>query len=235
MTLQEVMAELEAFGSPAIKKILMNHGAREPLFGVKVGDMKTIQKKIKMDYALSLELFNTNNADAMYFAGLIADDKKMTKADLQSWVERALSSNISEYTVPWVCAGSHHGFEMAMAWIGAEEEHIAAAGWATLSNLVALKPDSELDLAVIKSLFDRIEKNIHTVKDRVRYTMNGFLIAAGTYIASLTDEAQALGARLGTLTVDMQGTACKVPSAVEYLDKVMAKNLVGKKKKTVKC
>jgi len=88
MTVKEIMTELEAMGSPNIKKILLKHGVKEPFFGVKVEQLKTIQKKIKKDYALANELFLTKNADAMYLAGLIADDEKMTKKDLQVWVKR---------------------------------------------------------------------------------------------------------------------------------------------------
>src|ERR1700753_3644649 len=140
-TATEIMAELQSLGNENIKKILLKHGVKEPFFGVKIEHLKPIQKRVKMDYQLAKDLYATNNADAMYLAGLIADDKKMTKADLQTWAENALSNNISEYTVPWVAAEGNHGFEVAQEWINAKEEHIAAAGWSTLSNLVALKPD----------------------------------------------------------------------------------------------
>src|SRR6201996_4520247 len=104
MNVQEIMAELESHGSESIKKILLKHGVKEPFFGVKVGDLKPIQKKIKKDYQLAKDLYATGNADAMYLAGLIADDEKMTKKDLQTWVKQAVSNNICEYTVPWVTA-----------------------------------------------------------------------------------------------------------------------------------
>ncbi len=196
--------------------------------------MKPIQKKIKMDYALSNELYATGNADAMYLAGLIADDEKMTKRDLQAWVKAAVSNNISEYTVPWVAAGSKYGFELAQEWIDAKEEHIAAAGWCTLSNLVALKPDSELDIPALKKLLARVEKTIHTSKNRVGHTMNGFIIAVGSYVKSLTNDAIATANKVGPVTVDMNGTACKVPDAVTYINKILDKGPI-KKKKTVKC
>jgi hypothetical protein len=35
--------------------------------------------------------------------------------------------------------------------------------------------------------------------------------------------------------VDMGGTACKVPGAADYINKVKAHGGLGKKKKTVKC
>jgi len=235
MTAKDIMAELKAMGSESVKKILLKHGLKEPLFGVKVEHLKTIQKKVKMDYQLAKDLYDTGNADAMYLAGLMADDAKMTKADLQAWAKKADSSYISEYTVPWVTAGSRYGHELAMEWIDSKNEHVAAAGWCTLSNLAALKPDSELDIPLYKALLARIEKNIHSAPNRVRYTMNGFIISTGSYITALTDAALATAKKIGTLTVDMNGTACKVPGAADYINKIKTKGALGKKKKTVKC
>ena len=40
MTAQDVLAELEKYGDERTKKTLMTHGAKEPFFGVKVGDLK---------------------------------------------------------------------------------------------------------------------------------------------------------------------------------------------------
>ena len=89
MTKEDVLKELESMGNENTKRTLMKHGAKEPFFGVKVGDMKKIVKKIKKDHELSLQLFDTGNSDAMYFAGLIADENKISKKDLESWVKKA--------------------------------------------------------------------------------------------------------------------------------------------------
>jgi 3-methyladenine DNA glycosylase AlkD len=235
MHVQEVMAQLQGYGSESIKKILLKHGIKEPFFGVKVEHLKTIQKQTKTDYPLAKDLFATGNTDAMYLAGLITDDAKMTKDDLQTWVKQAVSNNISEYTVPWVAAGSRYGFELALEWIESEEEHITAAGWSTLSNLVALRPDSELDIPALKQLLERAGQKIHSAANRVKYTMNGFIISAANYVTALTDDAIAIAKKNGVVMVDMNGTACKVPDALEYIAKMQAKGQIGKKKKTVKC
>ncbi len=79
MTAEEIVEELRTLGSESIKKVLRNHGVREPFFGVKIGDMKKIQKRIKKDYQIALDLYDTGNYDAMYLAGLVADDAKMTR------------------------------------------------------------------------------------------------------------------------------------------------------------
>ena len=235
MTVKEIMAQLQGFGDEQIKSILLRHGVREPLFGVRVQHLKIIQKKVKKDDRLARELYATGNADAMYLAGLIAEDDKMTKKDLQTWVRQAVSNNISEYTVPWVAAGSPHGYELALEWIDSKEEHIAAAGWSTLSSLMALKPDTELDLPGIKALLARIVTTISKSPNRVVYAMNGFIVAVGSYVLPLTKEALAAAKKIGTVTVDTNGTCCKVPDAADYIRKVEARGSLGKKKKTVKC
>jgi hypothetical protein len=235
MTVNEIMADLQAHGSESIKNILLKHGVKEPFFGVKIEHLKTIQKKIKKDYQLAKDLYATGNADAQYLAGLIADDEKMTPDDLQTWAEQALSNNIGEYTVPWVAAGSQHGFEMALKWIDSDQDYIESIGWATLGNLSALKADKDLDLDAYRALLQRIVKSIHTSANRVKYRMNSFVSNIGCYIMPLNAEAVAAAKEIGLVYVDMNGTSCKVPDAIEYINKVAARGSLGKKKKTVKC
>lgn len=235
MTTEQVMKELEKKGSESIKKIFLNHGAKEPLYGVKIGDLKVIQKKVKKDHELAMSLYNTGNSDAMYLAGLIADESKMSRKDIEQWAEKATGPGISEYTVAWVAAESNYGWELGMKWIDSSKEKIASAGWNTLAGVIAMKPDNELDIAAIKKLLQRTIKEIHSAPNRVRYTMNGFVIGVGSYIKELTKEAIETAKKIGDVYVDMGGTACKVPPAADYIRKMETKGYVGKKKKTVKC
>jgi len=235
MTAMKIVGELKSLGSDSIKKVLMKHGAREPFFGVKVEHLKKIQKRIKVDHKLALELYDTGISDAMYLAGLIADDAQMTKKDLQRWLDQAYWYMLSEYTVPWVAAGSKFGHELALEWIESKKEHIAAAGWTTLSSLVAIKDDAELDMAELKKLLARVQKTIHQQPNRVRYAMNGFVISVGCYVKALTPLSIATGKQIGPTQVDMGETECRVPNVVEYIEKVRARGSIGKKRKTAKC
>ncbi len=235
MTAKQVLDELRKLGSESIKKILITHGAKEPVYGVKIGDLKNIVKKIKKDHLLSMELYNSGVYDAMYMAALIADESKMSKEDIQSWAEKAYCAGLSEYTVAWVAAESPYGWGLGMEWIDSPNENIATAGWNTLSGIMALKPDNELNIAEIKKLLGRVEKEIHKAGNRVRYTMNGFVIGVGSSVKELTEDAMLTAKMVGTVTVDMGGTACKVPSATDYIKQIEAKGSIGKKRKTVKC
>ena len=235
MIAKEVLTQLEKMGNPQVKSILLKHGAKEPLFGVKIGDMKPIVKKVKKDYQLSVDLYNSGIYDAMYLAGLIADEEKMSKKEINDWCRKSKCSGTSEYTVAWVAAESKYGWELGMEWIDSKDERIASSGWTTLAGWLALKPDEELDIKTIRSLLKRIEKEIHGAPNRVRYVMNGFIISTGAYVKELTDESLQTAKKNGVVMVDMAGTACKVPSAADYIKKVIDHGGWGKKKKTVKC
>ena len=87
MTADEIVNQLKPLGTTPYKSILQKHGIPEPLLGVKIEELKKFQKRIKKDYQLALELYDTGIYDARYLAGLIADDSRMTKKDLQRWVQ----------------------------------------------------------------------------------------------------------------------------------------------------
>jgi 3-methyladenine DNA glycosylase AlkD len=235
MSAMSVIEELQSLGSESIKKVLMKHGAREPFFGVKVEHLKKIQKRIKKDHKLALELYETGISDAMYLAGLIADDAKMTRKDLQRWVDQAYWYMLSTYTVPWVASGSPFGHELALDWIESKKESIAEAGWSTLSSVVATRNDADLDMDELKKLLGRVAKTIHQQPNRVRSCMNGFVIAVGSYVPALTAAALETAKKMGTVSVDMGDTACKVPAAADYIKKVQDKGTIGKKRKSAKC
>jgi 3-methyladenine DNA glycosylase AlkD len=232
---KDIVKELKPLGSDGYKKVLLNHGIPEPFFGVKIEDLKKIQKRVGKDYQLALDLYDTGIYDAMYLAGLVTDDLKMSKKDLQAWVQKANCPALREYTVPWVASESAHGVELAREWIESKKESVASAGWATFGSLVAIKPDAQLDLAELKQLLQRVGKTIHQQPNRVRYAMNGFVIAVGSYVETLTDLALQTAGKMGPVTVDKGGTACKVPSAALHIEKVKKRGSIGKKRKSAKC
>jgi 3-methyladenine DNA glycosylase AlkD len=235
MTAQAILDELKPLGKESYRKLMMTYGAREPIFGVKITDMKKIVKRVKKDYQLALDLYDTGVHDAMYLAGLIADDMKMTKKDLQHWLDKAYCPMLSEFTVPWVASESRYGRELALKWIDSKKEAVAAAGWSTLSGLVSITDDAELDLAELKQLLQRVEKTIHHQPNRVRYAMNSFVIAVGSYVKDLTRLAIETAKKIGKVSVDMGDTSCHTPDAVEYIRKIEKRGSIGKKRKSAKC
>lgn len=233
MDLKDILRELENYGDERTKNTHIRHGAKEPIFGVKVGDLKKILKKTKKNHELSLKLYRTGNSDAMYLAGLMADEKLISKDELNEWVANAYWSYLSEYAVPWVAAETDFGFELGLEWIESDEETIASAGWSTLASYASINED--LDIDKYQGLLERIEREIHTSQNRVKYVMNGFVIAIGSFVPELTSTSKEIADRIGKVTVFMGDTSCKVPLALEYIKKVEDKNRIGKKKKMARC
>lgn len=235
MTLDETMQLLASKGSEQTRKTYKRHGAPESMFGVKIGDLKPIVKRIKGDQALAMQLYATGNSDAMYLAGLVADGSKMKRSELDRWVKGATWHMISGCTVPWVAAEHPDAVEIALKWIDSPKESIAVSGWATLSALVCVRADDELPIKALHALLTRIVKTMHASQNRVRYAMNDFVICCGTYVAPLAERASTAARKIGKVGVDMGQTDCQVPDAESYILKSRRGLPVALKRKTTRC
>ncbi|MBC6308487.1 DNA alkylation repair protein [Listeria sp. FSL L7-1582] len=235
MNTNEVMQQLESLGSEQTKKTLCKHGANEPIFGVKIGDMKKfLVKKIK-DQDVSLELFATGNYDAQYLAGLTINPKEVTKEELLNWAEIANCTAINEAIVASLAAETPYATELAKTWMASGEERIEDTGWSCYANYLSLAPNEEINETEVLELLEQVEKNIHAAKNSVKYTMNQFVICVGTYYPPLLEKAISVAENIGQVHVDMGDTSCKVPLAKGYIEKVIEKDRVGKKRKRAIC
>jgi 3-methyladenine DNA glycosylase AlkD len=231
------MASLKSRGKEQTRKIYGRHGMDEKrVLGVSAADLKVIAKSIRGQQDLACELYETGIMDAMYLAGMVADGAKLTSEQLIQWLDRAEGLQmISEYTVPWLTVENSNARVLALQWMKSKKEHVAAAGWCTYGGLVALKLDEELDLAEVEALLNTVVKQIHKAPNRVRHTMNTFVISVGGYVKPLLAKAKAAARQIGEVTVDMGETACKVPDALAYVEKIEAMGRIGKKRKTMRC
>ncbi len=236
-TLSTVMADLKSKATEKTRTTYVRHGAPpDRTLGVSTADMKLIAKTIRKQQALACELYDTGTFEAMYIAGMVADGALLSKSQLQSWADGAANMPmISEYTVPWVAIENAYARNLATDWIKSKKEHVAAAGWRTYAGIVTVTPDDALDLTEIEALLNGIPANINAAPNRVRYTMNGFVISVGTYVAPLLKQAIATAKQVGVVKVDVGDTACKVPLAADYLAKMEAAASPIAKKKTIRC
>jgi hypothetical protein len=235
MKVAQVLTELKKLGSEQTKKTLLRHGGVEPLYGVKVEDLKKLLKKLKPNHPLALELYDSGIGDAMYLAALLCDPKEMTLAQLDAWAKKAPSPMIGESAVAWVAAESRFAMPAALKWIDAKQPHVATSGWSTLSSYVAVTPDEALDVRQLQALLNRVGKDVAKAPNRVKACMNSFVIAVGTHVKPLSEAAVALAKKLGKVEVDVGDTACKIPVAAEYIAKAHAAGKLGTKRKTAFC
>jgi hypothetical protein len=235
MDFETVMRELEALGTEQNKKIYKNHGAHEPLFGVATGAMKPLAKKIKKDYELSMKLYATDNYDAAYFAGMIADPKKMSAEDFESWMETAYCHMMSDYVVAVTLAETDFAQEVSDRWIDSGKELYMSAGWCCYCWLLGNRPDAYFDKSKLEGMLHRVSREIHTQPNRTRYAMNDFVITVGISYLPLHDEALKIAEQIGQVEVSMGKTSCKTPLAFDYINRAVEKGRLGFKRKNVRC
>ena len=220
MDLNEAMSALQGFQSETCKKTYLRHGAKEPLFGVRTGDLGTLAKRIQVDHALAKALITTGNADARLLGFMIADPSKLDVATVEGWLSSAVWP-MDTYYLGQLLARSAIWQACMARFMAQSDEWVQSAGYSLLAQRLKEEPESISDELAAKTLVV-IEKGIHKAKNRARYNMNTALIAIGTYKPSLRQAALAAAERIGPVDVDHGDTDCKTPLASEYIRKAGA-------------
>ncbi|MFP2926218.1 DNA alkylation repair protein [Pyxidicoccus sp. 3LG] len=220
MDLQETMRELESLGSEQTRKTFRRHGAPEPLFGVKLGDLEKLRKRIKTNAGLAEALWDTGNSDARMLATMVADAAAMSWAQLDAWARALDWHTLVDVFVSNVAARSPHFRQAVEAWSEAPGEMQRRAGWQLIAALAA--KTTQLADEELASWLPRIEAGIHTAQNRAREAMNSALIAIGGRGGALQESAIAVARRIGKVEVDHGDTDCKTPDAVAYIEKIRA-------------
>ncbi len=163
MLLEEVMQQLEEYGTEQNRKTYKNHGAKEPLFGVSFANLKLLKKKIKKDHDLAISLWETKNMDAMTLATMILDLKKVTTELLNKWVQEVDYYCLMDVLMTAICT-SPIAIERMEEWTKSGDEWIGRAGWSLLAN-IAIKNKTLQDDFFFPYL-EEIKANIHNEKNR---------------------------------------------------------------------
>ncbi|EEM89237.1 DNA alkylation repair protein [Bacillus thuringiensis serovar vazensis] len=225
MLLEEVMRQLEEYGTEQNRKTYKNHGAKEPLFGVSFANLKLLKKKIKKDHDLAISLWETKNMDAMTLATMILDPKKVTTELLNKWVQEVDYYCLMDVLMTAICT-SPIAIERMEEWTKSDDEWIGRAGWSLLAN-IAIKNKTLQDDSFSPYL-EEIKENIHNEKNRKREAMNSALIAIGIRNEDLEQTAIEIAREIGKVQVDHGATSCKTPDAESYIKK--ARERAEKKK-----
>ncbi|MEG0440282.1 MAG: DNA alkylation repair protein [Solibacillus sp.] len=235
MNLQSVMQELEALGKERSKKMYQSNGACEPLFGVATGAMKPIAKPLKKNQALAEELYATGNYDAMYFAGVIADAKAMTKDDFERWIDGAYFYMLSDYVVAVTLAESDLAQVIADEWIASGEELKMSAGWSCYCWLLGNRKDHEFSEQKLLGLLETVQNKIHNAPERTKSAMNNFLYTTGVSYLPLHEKALEIAQAVGPVEIKKVDKKSSFVNAYESIQKEIDRGRIGFKRKYVRC
>ena len=193
MTVQEVMAQLEALGSAKVRELNVRNGAPDNHFGVKMGDIRTIAKAIKSDHALGLELWNTGNADAMIVATLVLKPKQLSSIELEQMVRSVTYAQLADTLIANVVKVHPDKEALRLQWMDTDDAMLARAAWSLTTERICKSPDG-MD---IEALLDRIESELASAPAATQWTMNFCLGEIGIRYPEHRDRAIKIGETVG--------------------------------------
>lgn len=217
MNAQEILATLKKLGKPQTAAIYKRHLSGDNVCGVLTSEIAKLQKKIKVDQALALELWKTGNAEARILALQVADPEKLTRADADRLVKDGPVRFLGCY-LSGLVGRSPIAEETMRAWMKSPDEFAREMGYGILGVRLKADPTSVSD-ADAKTVLATIEKEIHRSPNWARYAMNGAVISIGIFKPALRKKAIEAAKRIGKVEVDHGETNCKTPDAISYLEK----------------
>ena len=232
MTFKQVMKELESYGTEQTRKIYSNHGADIDQFGVSIANIKKMAKKLKGKHDLGMELLHSGNVDAIYLSQYVVNPKYVCSEDLEEVIDLTSYYMILDNVVaPIIARNRDLVDELLYNYLDSENDRKEQVAYSVYSMILGSYDDEDIDYNHVRSTIDYVKENIHHSENRVRYSMNNFLIAAGAANREIIDFSKEAAKQIGKVHVYMGKTSCKVPDAYSYIEKIEDKGYIGKKRK----
>jgi 3-methyladenine DNA glycosylase AlkD len=219
MTLQEALKALKAKGDEKRRAYNAKNGCGDNQFGVAMGDIRIIAKKIKTDHALALQLWETGNADAQFLATLVISPADLSAAEMEKLVKSAAFAHVADWLHNYVLKTHPAKESLREKWMKARNPLAARAGWGLTAERVG-KNAAGLDLP---ALLDRIESEMANADPLVQWTMNSTLAAIGIHHAPLRARALAIGESLGVYRDYPCSKGCTSPFAPIWISTMVAR------------
>lgn len=219
MTVNEALKQLKALGNEKVRAQNAKSGAGDNQFGVSLGEIRTLAKKIRTDHALALSLWETGNVDAQFLATLLIEPKKLPAEAMDRMVRSISFARVADWLNSYVVANHPDKEALREKWMTAEDRWAARSGWYLTGERIAKNPDA-LDLP---ALLDRIESQMADAPPEVQWTMNSTLAAIGIHVPKNRKRALAIGEKLGIYRDYPVSKGCTSPFAPIWINAIVSR------------
>lgn len=219
MNHKEALKELESLGNAKVRAHNKKYGAGDNQFGVKMGDIRTVAKKIKTDHELALSLWKTGNVDAQFLAILLMKPKSLSAAELEQMVRSVTFVHVADWLMSYVVKQHPEKESLRQKWMTEKDKMAARAGWSLTAERIAKSPEG-LDLT---ALLDRIESELGNAPSEIQWTMNGALAETGINHPKLRKRALAIGEKLGVYRDYPCSKGCTSPFAPIWINAMVSR------------
>jgi 3-methyladenine DNA glycosylase AlkD len=214
MTLKETLKQLKALGNAKVREQNAKGGAGDNQFGVSLGDIRALAKKIRKDHPLALSLWDTGNVDAQFLATLLIDTRKLSAREMDRMVRSITYVRVADWLNSYVIRQHPDKETLRQEWMTADDRWAARAGWDLTSERVAKSPDG-LDLP---KLLARIETEMADAEPEVQWTMNMTLATIGIHFPKHRKRAITIGEKVGLYRDWPVSKGCTPPFAPIWIN-----------------
>ena len=225
MNLKEALAKLESLGDEKRRAFNVKNGAgKAKQFGVAMGDLRALAKKIKTDHALALELWKTGNIDAQLLAILLMKPKSLSVVELDKMVRAAKFAWVADWLNAYIVKEQPPADKetLRIKWMEDEDGWAARAGWNLTASRIN-KGGKDVEGLDLPGLLDRIESEMADAPPETQWTMNAALASIGIHHAKHRKRAIAIGERLGIYRDYPVSKGCTSPFAPIWIDAMVSR------------
>lgn len=139
----EVLAELEALGSDSYREGMARYAITyEKAFGVAVGQLRALAKRLGRDHALAQALWDTGWYEARLLAGMVDDPQWVTPEQMDAWRADFDSWAVTDTLCFDLFDRTPHAFAKIDQWARLNDEFGKRAAFALLASVALHRKDA---------------------------------------------------------------------------------------------
>ncbi len=217
MKLEATMAQLEALGSEKVRLQNIRFGAGPVQFGVKLGDIRTLAKKIKTNHSLALQLWETGNSDARRLAILIMESSRLTASDFEQMVRSESFVQVIDWLHAYILKQHPESENLRLKWMTDSHPMVARMAWSLTADRIVSSTGS----VDVEYLLQRIETEMAHAAPETKWTMNMTLAQIGIHLEAFRQRALFIGEKLGVYRDYPVSKGCTSPFAPIWINEMV--------------
>ena len=195
MDKNEVLAWLKRRGSQRTVEGMARYGIKAKLvFGVQMGTLGSLSKRLGKDHALALELWESGWYEARLLAALVDDPQRVTRRQMNAWAASFENWADCDTACFKLFDRTPFAWEKARQWSGSPREFVKRGGFALMACL-ALHDKSAPDKKFLAFL-SLIEKGARDGRNFVKKAVSWALRSIGRRNLGLNAAALTMARRL---------------------------------------
>lgn len=195
MDRNEVLTWLERRGTRRTIEGMARYGLpSDGAFGVPMGTLLTLAKRLGKDHALAEELWDSGRYEARLLAALVDDSGRVTRRQMNAWAAAFDNWGVCDTACFHLFSRTPFAWEKAHQWSASPREFVKRAAFALMASLVLR--DKAAPGTRFLALLPLIERGAQDERNFVKKGVNWALRTVGKRDRALNVAAMAVAKRL---------------------------------------